>query len=608
MILQSLYDHYQLLLKDKNADVAEPGYSPAKVTFGLTLNSQGEVIGLLDLRQTEQRGKSSKLVAQNLMVPEQLKRSSGIAPNFLCDNGSYFLGVDTKGDPERAVKQFQAFKSLHEELLSDLSIPEIQPFLRFLDTWQPELAGEHPLIQKEAELLSAGANIVIRQPDGESFLHDQPEVKKAWEAYQKKNVSEDEGFCLVTGKKAPIAQLHPAIKGVVGAQTMGASIVSFNLPAFTSYGKEQGANAPVSEEATFAYTTALNYLLSSEENRIRLGDATTVFWAERVGSRVSESIFAEFLDPSSERRRDSKVSDWVKSVLERISLGQEVTLTDLPSGADENANFYILGLSPNASRLSIRFWYVDHFGKVLDHLIRHYQDMAIEKADWEPNNLSPWAILKDLAAHSDSKNISPLLAGSLSRAIFTGSLYPESLFAQTISRIRADRTVNYIRASVLKACLLRKYEKEMKGVFTVSLNKQNPSIGYQLGRLFAVLERSQQEAISSINTKGTIVDRAMGTAATMPERIFPTLLKLNTHHLSKVRSMNEGKGIWLSKMLTDIVGGLPGEEGAALPVRLDLKEQGAFYIGYYHQKKEFFKKADPKEVVEEIIMEEIIEE
>ncbi len=602
MILQSLYEHYELLLKDPKSKVAKPGYSSAKVTFGLTLNSQGEVTGLLDLRTAEQRGKSSKLVAQSVMVPEQLKRAAGIAPNVLCDNGSYLLGVDTKGDPERAVKQFQAFKSLHETLLGHLSIPEIQPFLRFLETWRPEIANENPLIQKAVEELNAGANIVIRQPDGESFLHDHLEVKKAWEKYKNQNVSEVEGFCLVTGQKGPIARLHPSIKGVVGGQPTGGSIVSFNFTSVESYGKEkgQGLNAPVGEEATFGYTTALNYLLSKSEHRIRLGDATTVFWADRMGSGLEESIFAEFLDPSTEKAHDPMTQAWVKSVLNRISLQQEITLEDLPGGVDTNAKFYILGLSPNAARLSIRFWYVNHFGKVLEHLLQHYQDMAIEKAEWEPDNLSTWAILKDLAANGDSKNSSPVLAGSLSRSIFTGALYPENLFAQTISRIRADRTVNHIRASVLKACLLRKYQKEMKGVLTVSLNEQNPSIGYRLGRLFALLERSQQEAISTINTKGTIVDRAMGTAATMPRRIFPTLLNLNVHHLSKVRGMNEGKGIWLSKMITDIVDGLPGEEGKALPVRLDLKEQGEFFIGYYHQKKEFFKKATSKEEVEKV--------
>lgn len=605
MILQSLYEHYQLLLNDPKSKVAQPGYSQAKVTFGLTLNLEGELIGLLDLRTTEQRGKSSKLVAQSLMVPEQIKKAGGKPPpNFLCDNSSFVLGLDLKEDMVEANRRFNSFKELHEGLLGLPEALEIQPFLKFLKSWEPEKNQDHPVIQGVIDELKAGANIVVRQPDGESFLHNHPEVKKVWEKYKNKNVSQVEGFCLITGKKQPIARLHPSIKGVAGGQPMGTSIVSFEKFSFRSYGKDQGANAPVSEEATFGYTTALNYLLDKSEHRIRLGDATTVFWADRIGSGLEESIFAEFLDPSTEKERDPIARDWVKSVLKRIALQQEISYKDIPGDLDENTKFYILGLSPNAARLSIRFWYVNHFGKVLEHLLQHYQDMAIEKADWDPDNLSPWAILKDLAANGDSKNISPVLAGSLSRAIFTGNRYPESLFAQTISRIRADRTVNHIRASVLKACLLRKYEKEMKGVLTVSLNEQNPSIGYRLGRLFALLERSQQEAISSINTKGTIVDRAMGTAATMPRRIFPTLLSLNVHHLSKVRGMNEGRGIWLSKMITDIVGGLPGEEGKALPVRLDLKEQGEFFIGYYHQKKEFFKKADPKQVAEKVEIEE----
>lgn len=592
MILQSLYDHYQLLLQDENSGVAQPGYSSAKVTFGLIVNSEGELVDLLDLRKMEQRGKSSKLVAQNIMVPEQIKKAGSRPPaNFLCDNGSFVLGLDLREDREEANRRFEVFKKLHENLLSPLDVPEVEPFLNFLTTWNPEKALDHPAIERSWEELSAGANIVICQPSGEAFIHDHLKVKQVWAEYQNQNMSEEKGVCLVTGKKSPIARLHPALKGVIGAQSMGASIVSFNLPAFTSYGKEQGTNAPVSEEAAFAYTTALNFLLSSEKHRIRIGDATTVFWADREAAGLEESIFAQFMDSSEEKQCDPVARKWVESVLKGIAAQKEMS-GEIPKGINESSQFYILGLSPNVSRLSIRFWHVGRFGEILNYLKQHYKDMAIVKSEWEANGLQTWVILKDLAANGDSKNISPLLAGSLSRAIFTGKPYPESLYTQTISRIRADRDVNYIRAAVLKACLLRKYKDEMKGVLTVSLNEQNLSIGYRLGRLFALLERSQQEAISGINTKGTIVDRAMGTAATMPRRIFPTLLNLNTHHLSKVRGANEGKGIWLSKMITDIVDGLSGEEGKALPIRLDLKEQGEFFIGYYHQKKDFFKKSE----------------
>lgn len=597
MILQSLYEYYQLLLNDPSSGIAQPGYSPAKVTFALTLTPEGEIQSLIDMRLTEIRGKNKKetRVAQICMVPEQIKRSSGIDPNFLCDNGSYFFGIDTKGKADRALEQFAAFKLLHEQLLEPLHLPEAQPFLRFLADWNPEAALQHPILQAAITELNAGANLIIRQPNGEAFLHDHPAVKQAWLRYKDANTeSALQGFCLVTGEMASIAKLHPAFKGVIGAQTMGASIVSFNFPAVESYGKKQGANAPVSEAAAFGYGTALNYLLASDKHRTRLGDATTVFWATNSGGGEEEELFATLFDPTNEKERDPETTQWVKSVLHAIANQQPLPSKGLEK-VHEDATFYILGLSPNASRLSIRFWYVDRFGNILKNLLQHYRDMAIDKADWEADALPAWAILKDLAANSEAKNISPLLAGTIGKAIFSGSTYPDSLFAQTLSRIRADRSVNYIRAAVLKAYLLRKYKNEMEGALTVALNEENRSTGYRLGRLFALLERAQQEAISNINVKGTIVDRAIGTAATMPRRIFPTLLKLNTHHLNKIKGMSEGKGIWLSNLMMNVMEGLSGEEGKAFPARLDLKAQGEFYLGYYHQKRDLFKKSDKKQ-------------
>ena len=593
MILQSLYEYYQLLLDDPHSGVAQPGYSPAKVTFALTLTPTGEIQSLFDVRETELRGKNKKAtpVPQIRMVPEQLKRSVNVASNFLCDNGGYFFGLATKGNPERAIKQFEAFRSLHEQLLTPLQLPEMQPFLRFLATWRPENTLQNSIIAQHLDDLNAGANIIIRQPDGESFLHDHPAVKKAWMRYKDEQATSSErGFCLVTGEEAPMAVLHPVIKGVVGAQSMGASIVSFNLPAFKSYGKEQGANAPVSESVAFGYTTALNYLLANDHHRIRLGDATVLFWATHNGGGEEESLFAALFDPSpsNEQQRDPETTSWVKSVLHAIAAQQPLPCA-LPANIHKDAHFHILGLSPNASRLSVRFWHSDCFGTILDNLLQHYKDMAVAKADWESEGLPAWMILRDLAANSEAKNIPPLLAGTIGRVILTGMPYPDSLFAQTISRIRADRNINYIRAAVMKAYLLRKYRSEMEGVLTVALNEENPSTGYRLGRLFALLERAQQEAITNINVKGTIVDRAVGTAATMPRRIFPTLLKLNTHHINKVRGINEGRGKWLAALTMKIIDGLSGAEGEGFPARLDLKAQGEFYLGYYHQKQNFFK-------------------
>ena len=261
MILQALVGFYEQLAKEHPEKIARVGWCSRQVAFMLVLSSEGELVNVIP--SDEKRG-------WTMMVPEQVKRTVGVAANLLCDNATYLLGIDAKGKPERARQCFEAARERHLAFLQGVGSPSAAAIRRFFETWNPEDALSRVAVTDAGEALLAGGNLVFRV-DGKNALDD-PAIRSAWEkACEKPSEGAAVMTCLVSGKQAPIARLHPAIKGVVGAQAMGASLVGFNARAFESYGhdEEQGLNAPVSEYATFAYSTALNYLLSDRKHLLR---------------------------------------------------------------------------------------------------------------------------------------------------------------------------------------------------------------------------------------------------------------------------------------------------------------------------------------------------
>ncbi|AEF93428.1 CRISPR-associated protein, Csd1 family [Desulfotomaculum nigrificans CO-1-SRB] len=592
MIINALYECYERLLTDPGSGVSPPGYSKAKVSYALNISHKGELLNVIDLRVM----KGKKLSSRDIDVPEQVKRASGIAPNFLCDNCVYVLGIGYIGkekDSKWIMKRFEAFRRRQHEILDGVDDIGAQALLRFLDDWDPTKAVEHPLLREHLDGLADGGNIVFMLKGEHGYLHERPALRAAWEYHRSNSDSDRIGQCLVTGKRAPLARLHPSIKGVTGAQPSGASLVSFNLNAFTSYGKEQSYNSPVAVEAAFAYTTALNYLLASGRHRLRIGDTTTVFWAERIGSGIEEDFFAELFDPAwdtgkrdnkdDKPKRDPKTTGLVRDVLTRIR--EHKPVRDVMKEVDPDARFYILGLAPNASRLSVRFWHVDTFGSLTEKIGRHYSDMAIEKNwDTDPDFIPLWQILKETAPLGDMERVSPLLAGALTRAILLGLPYPQSLFTAMLSRVRADQTVNYVRAAVVKACLIRNYkhldESKKEVVESMSLKEDNLNLPYRLGRLFALLEKVQQDANPGINA--TIRDRYFGAASATPRAVFPLLLRLSQHHISKAEY-----GFVTDKKIEEIMIGIDN-----FPSHLNLEEQGLFVLGYYHQRNALYKKSN----------------
>lgn len=592
MILQALYEHYQRLLADDDADVAVPGFSPAKVTHALVLEENGELVDILPLTHLD----GKRMAAVEMKVPEQTTRTSGVKPFLLCDKPAYVLGLMQKKNEKPVVSkhEYDAFRDANASFLKKASCPAAEAVIRFLDSWNPEVAMDHPIVMQMPEIIQDSNRVVFKIDGVSGYLHDDPFVMQAWARMQELSVNPVLGQCLVTGEVAEIAKLHPAIKGVVGAQVTGAMLVSYNAAAFTSYGKSQSYNAPVSSNATFAYATVLNYLLSKRRNRIRLADTTIIFWADKPKACVEETVFSWSLDPvdpapasgdEKERSNDAIAIEQARTILTNLKDGKPAGIAEFDAGT----RCYLLGLAPNAARLSIRIWQVSTFGSLLENVAQHYRDMEVAGGMPGRSFVSPYWVLKSLATQEDSDNIPPLMGGQLLKSIVEGRPYPQTLYQAALRRCRSGGDhggVNHIRAGVIKACLLRKYrldrKKEKEEEITMALNEQNRNTGYQLGRLFSVLEKAQRDALGT-GINATIRDRYFGAASATPGSVFPLLLRLSRHHLSKAKYGN-----FLEAGIQSILNAIE-----AFPAHLSFEDQGQFMLGYYHQNQaNYMKKAD----------------
>ena len=567
-ILQALDGYYKRLGKT----VPSFGYSREKISYALVLSPEGEVKDLLCLLEPSGKKPRPKL----LEVPQAVKRTSGIKSNFLWDKTSYVLGVSRR-EGERIAQEHADFRATHETALADAKDEGLVALRGFISQWTPEQFYASRLFSSEM----LDTNLVFRLGDEPSFIHKRPAARDLV-ASRKTTTADQSGFCLVTGDTAPIVRLHTPIKGVQGAQTSGAALVSFNLEAFESFGKSQGNNAPVSERAAFGYGTALNALLERDSrNRLRIGDATTVFWAEADGvgedaARAAEDAFARLADPPTNEQEARKVAD----VLENIATGRPIKEC-VPEVRPET-RFYVLGLAPNAARLSVRFWHRDDIGRLAKRIGQHWQDLRIEPQPWKTPP-AVWRLLCETASQRKAENIPPLLSGALMRAILTGNSYPRSLLATIVMRIRADREVNGLRAALCKAYLARDFRLDFKKEdVPVALNRDEPNPAYRLGRLFAVLERVQRAGLGNVNA--TIRDRYFGSASAAPNVAFPMLIRNAKNHLKTIRGRRGRQGQrlanWFEKEIGSILDGLAD---TAFPRSLSLDDQGRFAIGYYQQ-------------------------
>jgi len=619
MIINALCEYYDILSENSDA-IAKENFSSVEVNFAINLTKEGEILNFIDLRkeQEEQKGKKiiKKLVPKRMMVPEQKLRSGkNPPPYFLVDKSDYVLGVNEK---EIKKDYFEAFKTFHIKLLENSEDVGAIAIINFLNNWNLDNVFEKlETISRFSKEVIKPKNIVFTLDGVLGYIHNRPAIQEIWQNY---NSQEKEGFltqCLVTGEEAIIARTHPKIRGVWNAQSAGASLVGFNEDAYKSYDKDQSYNSPVGEKSAFKYATVLNYMLEKgSKQKIQIADASTVFWAQSEKT-IYNDIICQLLNPSfkndsdenenqPEIEVDKKTEGMIFDILDSIKQG--INLSNF--GLKEDTKFYILGLSPNNARLSVRFFHRDNFGDFIKKIQQHYDDLEIEGIpEYAKEKIPLWKILGETVRKSkegkiDSKEFSPLLGGALMRAIITGTSYSMDLYAAILRRIKAEQDnrdkkiygINYTRVAVIKAYLTRKYRRsdKYKEELKVSLNEESTNTAYRLGRLFALLERTQEDSVrkddltKKINK--TIKDSYFSSASSTPGSVFPVLMKLKNHHIAK---LNE-KGKWHEIEISKIMDGL--DLPKPFPMHLNLEEQGLFILGYYHQRQSFFRKKDQSEI------------
>lgn len=580
MILQSLKAYYDRKASDPDGNIAPEGWEWKEIPFIAVIDLNGNLISIDDTREGEGKTKRGK----KFLVPIGVKKASGIAANLLWDTMSYVFGIvntdglDAKKSEKmllRAPEQKKAFIKKIEDTLTHSE--KKRALLTFLNTiTQNDLEKESVW----SEIYKNNTLISFRFTNELELLCRTDEVILAVE--QLSLQKEANGRCLVTGENDVIATLHTAIKGVWGAQTSGANIVSFNQKSFISFGKNQGLNAPVGEKAMFAYTTALNTLLARDsKQRMQIGDASTVFWSEKETS--FETNFSVFFTEPEKDNPDAQVR-CIRSLFDSVKTGAYVK-------EEGDINFYLLALSPNAARVSIRLWKVGKVSEFAVNIVQHFEDLSILKSEKEPLFYSLWRILVNTAIQDKSENVPPHIAGDFMRSILNGTPYPQSLLQAVIRRIKSDteNRVKPVRAALIKGYLnryLRMHPNTEEKEIQMALDTEQPSVGYQLGRLFATLEKIQEEGNPGLNA--TIRQRYYGAACSSPVTVFSTLMRLKNHHLAKIE--NHGRVVNLERLTGEIVSHFD-----TFPSHLNLHEQGKFAIGYYHQRQNFYTKKEKTE-------------
>ena len=555
MILQSLC---QLYRSGSIEGLPPYGFENKTIPFVIVISSAGEFVRIEDTRRVEGKRK----VGQFFLVPKAVKKTSGISANLLWDVAEYAIGLDCKENPEKTQKQFDAFKDRLKPFSDDEEVQAVQNYLAELscsalqdsECWPEIIESNGPLSFK----LEGNDHLVCQN---EVFLGM---YRKVLEEPLQNGVSFP---CLVTGQESTSVLLHPAIKKLQGAQSSGANIVSFNLPAFTSWSKKQGLNAPTSQRAAFEYTTALNYLLEQDNGHsIRIGNRTFLFWSE--GAEHIQAVFKNFFVEVSGSETNI-VDDSYTQILQS-------------ENNDSDTRFYVLGLAPNNARIAVCLWFETSGKELLNNLSLWFDDLCISGFE-AFGRTSLERLLRSTCLQFKTKYLSDKLTVEVMNAVLCGTFLPHSLMAAMLSRIRADEgKVSYSRACLLKAFLNRKYRHE--GSYDMQLNitldEDNAQSGYVLGRLFSVFERLQEEAHRT-NLSTTITSRYYGGASMRPQSVFHTLFNLHVHHLRKLR--NPGRVINFRKMIGDLMQKIGG-----IPAHLSSDQQCLFAVGYYHQRQTFY--------------------
>jgi CRISPR-associated protein Csd1 len=595
MILQRLVEYYERKRRASEDPIPAFGLSRERISFELVIDPDGERPELNDLR-VEHRGKAGKpqMQARWMIVPYRGDRSSSVEANFLWDNTGYVFGRTKKTAIED--KKRSDFLKLHETLLEMAPTDEgLRAVVRFLSSWDPGKYESFPLAQEAVE-----QNVVFRIRGRRVFVHESGGNQRAWTDFFRGDIEQRPGKDLITGDRQSIAAIHFLIQGVRGAQTTGASLSSFNDTAYTSYGLKSSYNSPVSIDNIFKYGSALKELLVFDDRRLMLGDATVTFWAERP--TALEEFVSDLLGDAPPPPEDAPPEDKERVRQARLFLSQ---LREGHAGTDavdeeDRTRFYVLGLSPNAARISVRFWLDSTVGEMKVRLAQHMSDVQLIGArENDPPLMIRRIVLATGRAETDSKGrlksydagtVPPLLAGAVAGAVLTGSPYPATLLVAMLNRLRADGVISHPRIAAIKACIVRNSRLQGKPKeVSVALDFNRTDSPYVAGRLFALLEKIQSDS-SGGELNSTIKDRYFSAASATPGIIFPRLIRLGQHHLAK---METGQKIYYERQIGEVMGKLDG-----FPRNMNLESQGLFAVGYYHQRQHLFTKREKEGATE----------
>lgn len=593
MILKALTEYYDRLAADPESGIPPLGWEWKRIPYVVIVDEYGELIDINDTRELLNK----KLVAKSFLVPSLGEsKGNGIKPNWFWENAEYFFGI-TKEEKKKSLKDQKELEKYEESVFKKHRefCQVIEKFLEILPN-DKGMMGISKFLKKFncsidterfADIFKDKTGLFIFKYLGDDLpIVYKTDIKRVVDRLK---LNSDDGQiirCLVTGEKDVLTRLEPPILGVNGTPKQGAHLVSVNnkissgnnagaTPAFASYMKMQGANSPIGRKTSLAYAIALNKLLEwDSKQHIQVGDATTVFWAEKASPL--ENSFAMFFSEPPKDNPDALVSE-VEALFRSVQTGA------MTSG-DSGTRFYVLGLSPNSARISIRFWKVGTVEEFSERFRKYFEDLRICHGKSEKEHLPLSRLLISMAAQEDEANINPHLSGVIMRAILEDLPFPETLLQSVLVRIKAERNVGYARAKLLKGYLIRKLKlTQDERNRLVSLDKENTNIGYRLGRLFAALEKIQQDALGDVNAG--IRDRFYAGASSTPVTVFGNLIRTSNHWIAKVEGNKPGLAIVRKQLLAEILGGVD-----KFPAHLNAIDQGYFALGYYHQQRDFYTK------------------
>lgn len=592
MLIKGLCDYYDILRE--KGEVLPDGYSIVPIKYKVSLTEQGEIDEIVSCQEEAQvPGKKPKLVPKDMVMPKRTEKP-GIDANIIEHRPLYIFGLNfsndgftTEDNTNKAKKSHQDFVTKNLAFIEGIDSPVVNAYRKFIENWRPEEETENRYLLDLGKNYSNSGFAFFLSGEPDKMLHEDSQLREQWEKYyEEKGDGEEEQYvaqCAVTGENAPIARIHGKIKGVYGGLATGSVLIGFNNSSENSYGNEQSYNSNISKEVMRKYTEALNYLLKGRDHKITIDDITVIFWAMSKDSGYEDNVMAMLMG-QPEGQDGIKTEEMIKDLLSRGSqLGiTEREVEDKFNDIDENVDFYIAGLKPNSSRLSVKFILRKRYGDILMNIARFQGEIQVK----EQLKVVPlyWIKGEMVSPKSSNEKVNPDLMTKLFEAVMYNNRFPVALLETQIRRVKTDKYINDTRAGLIKAYLNRNEKEEIK----LALDYENRNQAYLCGRLFAVLEWLQKRALGDLNT--TIKDKYFASAAAKPATVFPKLLTLAQAHIKKLDG--ERNKVYYNKLIGQIINEINDE----FPITLSLVDQGKFIIGYYQQNQDFFVKKEDREI------------